>query len=87
MTVRTLIHTPATRARLDHAMVHAAPHLRPIVGAVRDHDVDMMFVSQAAGSFRPQAGRRRPVIFMIGDDFDEAIRTRVATPTAARQHG
>lgn len=72
MTARTLIHTPATRARLDYAMANAAPHLRPIVEAVRDHDVDMMFVSQAAGSFRTAAGRKQPIIFLIGDDFDEA---------------
>lgn len=72
MTARTLIHTPATRARLDHAMTHAAPHLRPIVQAVRDHDVDMLFASQTAGAFKPPAGRKRPVIFLIGDDFDEA---------------
>jgi len=72
MTARTLIHTPATRARLDHAMTHAAPHLRPIVQAVRDHGVDMMFVSQDAGAFKTIAGRKHPVIFMIGDDFDEA---------------
>jgi hypothetical protein len=72
MTARTLINTPATRARLDDAMANAAPHLRPIVQAVRDHGADMMFVSQADGTFRTLAGRKRPVIFMIGDDFDEA---------------
>lgn len=70
MTARTLINTPATRARLDDAMANAAPHLRPIVQAVRDHGVDMMFVPQGRGAFRIPAGRKQPVIFMIGDDFD-----------------
>ncbi len=73
MTVRNLIDTPATRASLNDAMSTAAPHLRPIVRAVRDHGIDMLFVSQDAGPFRQPAGRRRPVIFMIGDDFDQAL--------------
>ncbi|VWX52971.1 hypothetical protein [Novosphingobium sp. 9U] len=73
MTARTLINSPATRADLDHAMVNAAPHLRPIVKAVRDHGVDMLFAGQGAGAFRVPAGTTRPVIFMVGDDFDKAL--------------
>lgn len=73
MTARTFINRTASRATLDDAMATAEPHLRPIVQAVRDHGVDMLFASQDAGAFRVPAGRHNPVIFMIGDDFDQAL--------------
>lgn len=54
-------------------MGNVAPHLRPIVEAVRDHDVDMLFVPQSAGSFRMPPKHPRPVIYIVGDDFDQAL--------------
>jgi hypothetical protein len=72
MSAKTLTSTPSSRERLNQPMVMAAPHLRPIVQVVRDHGVDALFASQAAEPFKAPVGRRRPVIFMIGDDFDEA---------------
>jgi len=72
MTVRSLTKTPATRPNLDHALATAPAHLHPIIRAVRDHAVDMLFVPQGPGSFQLPAGKKRPIIFMIGDDFDRA---------------
>lgn len=46
MMARTLINTPATRAKLGQAVANAAPHLRRIVQAVRDHGVDMMLLAK-----------------------------------------
>lgn len=73
MSSRTFINATASRRNLDDAMAMAQPHLQPIVQAIRDHGVDMLFASQDAGAFRVPAGRNRPVIFMIGDDFDQAL--------------
>ena len=73
MRARNFINTTASRENLDLAIATAEPHLRPIVQAVRDHGVDMMFAPQDAGAFRIPAGRTNPVIFMIGDDFDQAL--------------
>lgn len=67
-----LVHRVSTRAQLDHAMDVVQPHLRPIVKAVRDHDVDMAFARQQAGPFR-LPNEVRPVIIMVGDDMDSAM--------------
>lgn len=68
-----LVHAPATRAGLDRAMEHAEPHLRPVLKAVRDHQVGLLFVGQQSGVFRLPADRKRPAIIIIGDDFDQAV--------------
>jgi len=64
---------PTTRGRLDEAMANAPPHLLPIVKAVRDYDVDMLFVPQGSGSFRLPTKHPRPVIYIVGDDFESAL--------------
>lgn len=67
------IDAPATRAGLDRAMAHAEPHLRPVLLAVRDHRVGMLFVGQSADPFRLPRDPKRPAIIIIGDDFDRAV--------------
>ena len=61
-----------TRSNLDKALAAAEPHLKPIVRAIRDHNVRMLFVPQAAGAFRVPKGGDRAAITIIGDDFDRA---------------
>lgn len=66
-----MIHTPATRDRLDQTLATAAPHLRPIIEAVRNHGVGMMFAPQGSGAFR--LPRKQALITVLGDDFNEAL--------------
>lgn len=66
----SIVAPPTTRGRLDEAMKNAQPHLRPIIEAVRDYNVDMLFIPQGAGAFRIPAKHPRPVIYLVGDDFD-----------------
>lgn len=66
-------HAPATRAGLDRAIEHAEPHLRPVLHAVRDHQVGLLFVGQQSGVFRLPVDRKRPAIIIIGDDFEQAV--------------
>lgn len=66
-----MIHTPATHDRLYQALATAAPHLRPIIEAVRDHGVGMMFAPQGSGAFR--LPRKQASITILGDDFSEAL--------------
>lgn len=60
------------RADLDKMLEVAEPHLKPIVKAIRDQGVRMMFVPQDAGSFRLPRGGDRAAITIIGDDMDRA---------------
>jgi hypothetical protein len=69
----TVQHAPATRAGLTAALTCAPPHLHPIIEAVRDGHVGMMFVGQAADPFRLPNEPGRPAIVIIGDDFDRAV--------------
>lgn len=62
----------AKRADLERAMEAAEPHLKPIVRAIRDHNVRMLFVPQTTGAFRLPKGGDRAAITIIGDDFDRA---------------
>lgn len=66
------IDAPTTRSRLDAAW-HAAPeHLRPVIAAVRDCGVGMLFISQDTGPFGIPRHDRRPAVTIIGDDFDQS---------------
>lgn len=68
----TVFSAAVTRASLDRAMQHVAPHLRSLLVAVRDHGLGFMFVPQAADPFRIPKRSSRPAIVLIGDDFDVA---------------
>lgn len=59
-------------ANLDLAMLSAQPHLKPIVSAIRNYGIGMLFVPQDAGAFRKPRGGKHPTITLIGDDFDSA---------------
>lgn len=76
MSIRHLIHAPATRASLDRALEWSPLYLRPIIKAVRDHGIAMLFVGQSADPFRIPDYHKRPAIVIIGDDFDCAIGPR-----------
>lgn len=73
MTTSTFIDMPATRANLNRAIAHTEPHLRPVLEAVRDFQIGMLFVRQTAEPFRLPRDRKRPMIVLIGDDFDAAV--------------
>ncbi len=66
-------HAPATRAHLDMAHAWAPAYLRPIIEAVRDSHVGMMFVPQIDEPFRLPREDKCPAIIIIGDDFDRAV--------------
>lgn len=71
MTARYLNHTPSTRENLDYAIRVSPDHVRPILTAVRDCGVGMLFVMQTPQAFRlPRDGR--PQIILIGDDTHRA---------------
>ena len=66
-----IVHDTAhasTRFRLDAAITVAAPHLRPLLAAVRDADCNLGQVPQHVGRFDFPTGR--PLIAMLLDDFD-----------------
>lgn len=67
------IHASATTARLDAALDAAAPHLRPVLLAVRDHRVGMLFVDQDAGAFSIPTKAARPALVLIGDDLECSV--------------
>lgn len=67
-----VLHSPATRANLDKAIAATEPHLKPILRAVRDFGVGMLFVRQGKDSFRLPKGSTSPCITIIGDDYDAA---------------
>lgn len=66
-------HASATTARLDAAIAIAAPHLRPVLLAVRDHRVGMLFVGQGAGPFAFPAKPARPAVVLVGDDMEQSV--------------
>ena len=67
-----MIHSTLSRFELDRKMDEAEPHLISILEAIRDHQVDFMFVSQSNSPFRLPIGRKRAAITIIGDDMYEA---------------
>lgn len=68
-----MIHASSFRATLDDAYASAAPHLKPIVAAVRDLHCGMFFVSQSNQPFRLPNDPTRPAIAIIGDDMHCAV--------------
>jgi hypothetical protein len=54
-------------------MEEAEPHLVPILEAVRDHKVGLMFVGQSGEAFRLPVDQKRSAITIIGDDLHEAL--------------
>ena len=63
------MHRISKRADLERALEIAQPHLKPIVRAIRDHNVRMLFVPQDASAFRLPKGGDRGAITIIGDDM------------------
>ena len=68
-----VFHASATNARLGAAIDAAAPHLRPVLLAVRDHRVGMLFVGQDAGAFSIPTKNARPAVVRIGDDLERSV--------------
>jgi hypothetical protein len=68
-----MIHSVISRANLDRKMDEAEPHLVPILEAVRDHKVGLMFVRQSGEAFRLPVDRKRSAMTIIGDDLHEAL--------------
>lgn len=68
-----MIHSTLSRANLDRKLDHAEPHLLPILEAVRDHNVGLLFVGQSREAFRLPVDRKRSAITIIGDDMHEAL--------------
>ncbi len=68
-------HAKATNARLDYAMQHCAPHLYPVLLAVRDWPVGLLFVSQKSGRFSvpTDSGMRRAAVLLVGDDTTRSL--------------
>lgn len=73
MTTSYFVDAPVSRANLSRAIEHTTPHLRPVLEAVRDFQVGMLFVRQTAEPFRIPPETKRPAIVMIGDDFERAV--------------
>lgn len=68
----TVFSAAMSRDGLSRAMQHAAPHLRSLLVAVRDHRMGFLFVPQGADPFRIPKRTDRPAIVLIGDDFETA---------------
>jgi hypothetical protein len=67
------LDTPATRARLDDAWQRSPAHFRPVIAAVRDCGIGLLFVQQGACSFRIPEATKRPGVYVIADDLDQAM--------------
>lgn len=60
--------------RLESKVTEKAPHLLPIVHAIRDHGVGFLVIPQrATGLHRGIKLLKRPFIVMVGDDTDCAL--------------
>lgn len=64
-------HVIVSRAEIDSAVEQLPNHLHPILYAVRDHGVGMMFIPQGREAFRLLEGGRSTVL-IVGDDLDAA---------------
>lgn len=67
------VHAPASRANLTEALETAAAHLRPVIQAVRDDRIGMLFIGQSADPFRLPRDPQRSAIIIIGDDMHRAV--------------
>jgi hypothetical protein len=63
---------PTTTDRLNHAIEHVEPHLKPVLMAVRDLGVGLFFVKQGREAFRLPRDPKRAAMTIIGDDFERA---------------
>lgn len=68
-----VLHASATTARLNAAIDAAEPHLRPVLVAVRDYRVGVLFIAQGSGPFSIPAAPARPAAVLIGDDFERSM--------------
>lgn len=68
-----MIYTSYSRSALDQKAHLAESHLLPIIEAVRDHRVGLMFVTQSDAAFRLPDQGRQPAITIIGDDMHRAL--------------
>ena len=57
---------------LDHAIANGPEHFRPIALALRDKGCALAIVPQGQGPFSLPHDRK-PVICIVGDDFDQAL--------------
>ena len=59
---------------LERSMTAKAPHLIPVIHAVRNHGVAFLVIPQKAEDLAASLPRcRRPFIALIGDDTDRAL--------------
>jgi hypothetical protein len=67
------IEASSTTARLTAALDVVAPHLRPIILAVRDHRVGLLFVSQGSPAFAIPTSAKGAALVMVGDDMKRSM--------------
>jgi len=70
------IHAGTTSAQIDaglEAIRDSAPHLFPLMVAVRDHRVGMLAVSQGQQAFPFPPDKRRKAVVLIGDDMETSV--------------
>lgn len=70
------LHAGTTTAQINvglEAVRVSAPHLVPIMLAVRDHRVGMLSVPQGAEAFAFPPDKRRKAVVLIGDDMETSI--------------
>lgn len=69
----TFLKSPTARENLDAAIAYAQPHLIPVLTAVRDLGLAMMFVPQGQDPFRIPKTPRKPTMTIVGDDLAKAF--------------
>lgn len=69
-----VVHAGTTTALIDRALAGGvAPHLVPVLIAVRDHRVGMLTVPQGAEAFPFPPEDRRKAVVLLGDDMDVSV--------------
>lgn len=71
--VSGILHAEATTARIDAAIAAAPPHLRPVLVAVRDYRVAMLFIPQGTEAFAIPAKSARASVVLVGDDMEQSV--------------
>jgi hypothetical protein len=71
--VNGILHTEATTARIDAAIAVAPLHLHPVLVAVRDYRVAMLFVPPGTETFTIPAKPTRAAVVMVGDDMEQSV--------------
>ena len=69
------VHAGTTSANINSALEggRIAPHLVPVMVAVRDHRVGVLAVPQGPQPFPFPPEQRRKAIVLLGDDMDVSI--------------